>query len=431
MSNVYGNSRCLKVLVSAYACHPEMGSEPGMGWNWVKHLSEHHELWVLTEENRFAPAVLAYLDSHPELARSIHVIGVPRQRFGEWLWAKFFYYWTYRRWHWDAYKKALELHRTVGFDLVHQLNMIGYREPGYLWRLDIPFVWAPIGGHAQMPWQFLPILGWRGALEHAVRNVLNAIQMRTSRRVSQAMERANALASAAREDQAAILSIHGKETLVINEMGALRITSQIERNAAGQSLPLRLVWCGVFVSRKALPIGLHALRRLDAFAGAVELHILGNGVCEREWKALADQLGVAGICHWHGMLPHAQAQEIMKSCDALLFTSLQEATSAVVMEAMQFGLPVLCHDACGFGAVVDASCGIKIPLKDINTSIHGFADAIRRLIEDRAELAMLSEGARQRAAALSWENKAAIMNGVYREAILNFFEGPVIATGAS
>jgi hypothetical protein len=26
------------------------------------------------------------------------------------------------------------------------LNMIGYREPGYLWKLNVPFVWGPMGG---------------------------------------------------------------------------------------------------------------------------------------------------------------------------------------------------------------------------------------------------------------------------------------------
>lgn len=26
----------LKVLVNAYACEPDKGSEPGVGWNWAK-----------------------------------------------------------------------------------------------------------------------------------------------------------------------------------------------------------------------------------------------------------------------------------------------------------------------------------------------------------------------------------------------------------
>ena len=39
----------LKVLISAYACSPEWGSEVGMGWNWVCQLARHCELHVITE----------------------------------------------------------------------------------------------------------------------------------------------------------------------------------------------------------------------------------------------------------------------------------------------------------------------------------------------------------------------------------------------
>lgn len=30
------NARRLKIFISAYACEPEKGSEPGIGWNVVR-----------------------------------------------------------------------------------------------------------------------------------------------------------------------------------------------------------------------------------------------------------------------------------------------------------------------------------------------------------------------------------------------------------
>jgi len=41
----------MKVLVSAYACEPHKGSEPGVGWNWVKQIARFHEVWVITRAN--------------------------------------------------------------------------------------------------------------------------------------------------------------------------------------------------------------------------------------------------------------------------------------------------------------------------------------------------------------------------------------------
>ena len=45
------NARRLKIFISAYACEPEKGSEPGIGWNVVNELAKYHEVHVLTRAN--------------------------------------------------------------------------------------------------------------------------------------------------------------------------------------------------------------------------------------------------------------------------------------------------------------------------------------------------------------------------------------------
>lgn len=407
----------LKVLVSCYACDPTLGSEPGMGGNWVLQLARHHDLWVLTEENRFAPALADYLERHcPELKPAIHIIGIPRRRYGENIWQHFFYYWTYRCWQMDAYREAQRLFQQVKFDLIHQLNMIGYREPGYLWKLPIPYLWGPIGGHAQMPWRFLPALARKGALQHGLRNLLNGIQMRNSLRVKQAMRRADLLLAATRDDQEAIRRIHGRKAVLLSEVGTDPLSSPAKRESHDKSEPLRVVWCGTFVVRKALPLALMAIQ-LAAQKIAVQLHIVGSGVCEQEWKSLAERRGIASLCHWYGNLPHDRAMEIIRRSDVMLFTSLQEATATVVVEALQFGVPVICHDMCGFGTIIDETCGIKIPVKTPRLSCEMFAEAMVRLAHNPELSQSLSQGALQRARESTWPNRARILLECYQLAI--------------
>jgi len=412
------SSPSYKILVSAYACHPEMGSEPGMGWNWILNLAQHHELWVLTEAERFAPAMHAFLSKNPQLAQRIHVVGISRRRFGERIWPKLFYYFTYRQWHWDAYCKALELCSTVRFDLAHQLNMIGYREPGYLWKLPLPFVWGPIGGHAQMPWRFLSFLGWRGAIEHALRNMLNSLQMWASLRVRNAMGRANALVAATKEDKRCISQIHDRYAVLISETGTDEISIQKCPEHRNKN-SLRVIWSGVFVSRKALPLALYAIERV-ARTAKIELWVLGSGPLEKEWQWLCKELKIEMMCRWFGMISHHEAQELLGTADILLFTSLQEATSTVVMEAIQAGLPVVCHDMCGFGTVVDETCGIKIPVIDPKNSIEGFASAIQSLNDNPERLQELSRGAIKRSHELSWASKVELMENVYTTALSDY-----------
>ena len=68
---------------------------------------------------------------------------------------------------------AGQLNGEKEFDIVYQLTMTGFREPGYLWRLDVPFAWGPIGGLGYTDWRLLPLAGFAGCCEFAVRNIIN------------------------------------------------------------------------------------------------------------------------------------------------------------------------------------------------------------------------------------------------------------------
>jgi len=142
----------MKVLVSAYACSPYKGSEPGVSWGFVSALAKYHDLWVIVEEEKFHDGIERYLKENPEFSKSVRFFFLRkhRSRILRKLWPPS-YYWYYQRWHKDAFKLAQQLHREVNFDLVHQLTMVGFREPGYLWKLGIPFVWGPVGGMGLFP----------------------------------------------------------------------------------------------------------------------------------------------------------------------------------------------------------------------------------------------------------------------------------------
>jgi hypothetical protein len=39
----------MKILISAYHCEPDKGSELAVGWNWVLQLAKYHDVFVFTE----------------------------------------------------------------------------------------------------------------------------------------------------------------------------------------------------------------------------------------------------------------------------------------------------------------------------------------------------------------------------------------------
>ena len=43
----------IRVLISAYACEPNKGSEPGVGWNWTLQMAKMDEVYVITRSNSY------------------------------------------------------------------------------------------------------------------------------------------------------------------------------------------------------------------------------------------------------------------------------------------------------------------------------------------------------------------------------------------
>lgn len=406
----------MKVIVSAYACSPYKGSEAGVGWGFVKELAPLHELYVITELS-FKEDIDRYLDKHPELAR-VRFEYVPRirNRVAERVWPPA-YYWTYRRWHQDAYRLAQQLHQEVGFDLAHQLTMVGFREPGYLWKLGIPFIWGPVGGMGLFPWKFLPVVGGYGALYYLGYNLINWLHMNFLARPRQAARvaasgLANGLIAATQENRDGAAKYWSCASTVLAEVGLPREpVQQIRERAAGE--PLRLVWTGQHKPGKALNLALQALSRLPTDV-SWELHILGEGRETTTWKQLAAGLGIGTRCHFLGWVPREQALEVMQRAHLMVITSLRDLTSTVTVEALALGLPIICLDHCGFADVVNEHCGVKIPVTTLGEVVVAMARAIEQLARDEDKWQELAQGALLRARDFAWENKVWAVDRIYQ-----------------
>lgn len=399
----------MKILVSCYACSPYKGSEPGMGWNFVKAIAMHHELHIIVE-SKFKDDLERFFSQYPEDRVNKHFYFIKRNRHKllRKLWPPS-YYWFYKSWQKKAFKKALELDTTVHFDLIHQLNMVGYREPGYLWKMNKPFVWGPIGGFNITPWNMLASMGLKGFVFYLSRNILNLWQMHTNIRVRKAMEKANLLIAATQNEASTIRKLFKKECVIIPEVGfSGKETSFDVHPKVGA---LKIAWSGQFTPRKSLNLLIESFMYISS---DVELHIIGDGECAGKWKRMA--LKKQRIkTHWYGWVDRTKAIDIMQSCDLFCITSLSDLTSTVLLEALSYGLPVISLDHCGFSNIITDECGIKIPIKNKRQVIHDIAKAIDRLNGDENLRQQLSKGAHIRALHYSWKEKGNIINQLYNE----------------
>ncbi len=418
----------MRVLISAFGCSPYRGSECAIGWNLAKELAKYNEITVLygdlSKEKGKEEDVKRFFTENAPIP-NLRLVYVPPSKaitFIERLhrvpgmWG--IYYLAYNLWHRKAYKVAQKLHREHPFDVVHKLNMLGFREPGYLWKIGAPFVWGPVGGASNESIKFHRFFSKSGCIKVLARTILNEIQKRILIRPRRAAHRATKIWAITSDDIYMVSKIWGCKCEQMLDggtdsalNGSLKVYSPKEK--------LRLIWSGIHTSRKALPILLEALAT-PAMKGNLEkihLDVLGAGPETKGWEALAQKLGVDSCIEWHGMLKRDAGLDVMREGHAFVCTSIKEASSIVVMEALSLGLPVICHDACGMGVEVTETSGVKIPLRDPETSIAGFAEALQRFIKNPELVETLSHGALARAQELTWSAKAATLTRGYEEAV--------------
>lgn len=402
----------LKILINAYACSPGMGSEPGMAWNWVSNLAKFCELYIITE-GEFREKIEEVVPTL-EQGKNMHFYYNPVTdeirkmcwNQGDWRFYKY-----YREWQWKTYLMAKEICSSEHIDVLHQLNMIGFREPGYLWKLskesDVPFVWGPIGGLKQFPLAYLQGAGLKMKLFNRLKNILNVWQLKHEKRVDEALKTARLLISSIPDSYRAIKKYKGLESIVIPETGCF-LSEDIPTDRFDEK-ELHVMWVGKFDFRKQLPLALRAIA--IANNPNIVLEIYGGGSDEQiaSAKRVEDLLGITEKVVWHGNQPNDVVMNAMHKAQVFFFTSVSEDTSTVVLEAVSNRLPVLCFDACGMAAVIDDKVGRKVALSNPAQSATDFAKLLNDLEHDRNLLKQLSENCKQRQTELSWEEKAKTM----------------------
>lgn len=405
----------MKILINAYACSPGMGSEPGMAWNWVSNLARFCELYIITE-GEFRDKIEEVVPTL-EQGKNMHFYYNPVSEEirkmcwnqGDWRFYKY-----YREWQWKTYLMAKDICSKEQIDILHQLNMIGFREPGYLWKLSkengVPFVLGPVDAKDKFPVAYLDGAGLKTKLFMRLKNFLTGIQLRYSGRVKKAARQSSVVFSASSNSQRSFKKYFGIDSPLLNETGCYIQNHTLEDKTGKDTFDV--LWVGKMDFRKQLGLALMSIGK--AKSDNIILHIVGGGDAG-QYKSLAAELGIAEQCVWHGAVSHDEVQTIMQQSDVFLFTSVAEGTPHVVLEAIGNNLPVVCFDTCGQGDAVNDKVGRKIPLSSPCQSVSDFAKLLNELEDNRSLLKQLSENCKERQQELSWEEKAKTMMEWYEK----------------
>lgn len=403
----------LRVLVIAFSCHPDHGSEPGMAWNLIRRLSQRvAKLEVVTPEFR---------DNRNRIEHEVRRLNLPVQfHFLPLGGIEAFYRWpinyvVYNRWHSRASRLVDSLLSAKKFDVVHLLNTVGYRLCGHSHQIarqhKAKYIWGPIDGASLFPIsRAFKYVGMSGAIYYTLYNFFNYLQFRFSHPFRTALRNSTRVIAATSDMQDLLQKQYRLATDRIAEVGCTD-EDILPISCAGSRLEIS--WSGLHIHRKALPVLFYALKRLPKEKRErIRAHVLGAGPLTESWRKISSRLGVADRIVWHGWLPKVKTREIVRQTHIFCQTSFREVTSTVVAEALSLGVPVLSLKCCGMKDLLDDRVGWLV---DLDGDIDGkVADIFSSALDHPEVIQEKSQAALHTAKLNTWEVLADRMVEVYR-----------------
>jgi hypothetical protein len=338
-----------RVLVFAFSCSPQQGSEAGIGWGMVRALAPVAALTVLVRTPDL-DEIRSWCEDH-EPPPDVELVGVPGPTFGSRagrtslvklaLWRSHYLGWLYH-----AARLGRQLDAEQPFDAVIHATLGIYWLPTPATDMGIPSVWGPTSGAAASPPCLYHYLGVHGVLAEWAEIATAWLfahtpwTMRTWRR--------------------ATVRLVETESTLSRLPRALRPDTEVVSRAALSSvdaIPPRprqpfIVFLSRLERRKAPSLALDAVARAPEDVRLVFIH---EGPQEQALRQKAERLGISHRVEFRGKVSRAEMRATLGECAGAIFTGLREEGGTALAEAMGGGVPVIVLSHGGARTLAEAN----------------------------------------------------------------------------
>jgi glycosyltransferase involved in cell wall biosynthesis len=390
-----------KVLISAFACQPNKGSEFSNGWNWPVRLAnmgfEVHCITLLSHRP-FIETVEVPSNLH------FHYVQMPLRLQAMHKWSQATMYLHYVLWQRLAYKHAKKLHKKLKFDVVHHVSWGSIQMGSFLYKLDAPFIFGPAGGGQKAPEAFKKyFMGWWSA--EVKREKVADWLISNNPACKKMLRKAYSVIVANRETMDLVKSIGAKNcSIAFDHAVPDNFFPEAFIPKAPEPGKLKLVWVGRFMPRKALLMTLDVMARLKNYPN-ITLTVLGDGEMKDEVVKKIKEDGLENTVELKGMVPFEEVRNYYSSHDVFFFNSLRDSGPSQLIDAMAFGLPVVTINLHGQGSIVSDATGIRVECDTPEIAIDGLEKAIIYLYNNPERITEMSKAAYEFARKQTWSSR--------------------------
>lgn len=362
----------MNVLILCYAISPYKGSEFAFGWDYVTQMSKYHNIYLIygVSEDKIGETqtLIDYFKEFPN--PRIKLFPVKSNfiiRFLDYfnqIGLKLFWHLAFRIWHINAYTKSKAIINENNIDLIHTLNPQGFREPGYLFKLNKPHIWGPIGGANFVNKHLLKSISIPRRLPFLFRNFINHLQLKYSKRIQDSVLKSKYIVYSTSANLSSFLKYHNCIGEVISEMGIPISRFKFIKSKYAHGQMLRICWAGNISTRKNLALLFKALD-LCQNSKMIELNIIGddNNKSAMRLKKYYYENKFKFDLIWHGKKTRNSTMLALENFDLHAIVSLSEASTSILYEALSVSLPTISLNQDGMKDALNNGIGMLIDIE--------------------------------------------------------------------
>jgi len=403
------SERKIKVLLISYACEPNKGSEPGIGWNWAVHLSKLADVVVVTRKNNkqnikkelykknYDNLSFIYFDI-PIISKIKKILPFGIQLY-------------YLLWEYNVIKK---LKNYSEFDLFLRLTFGSTVTLLKFHKLNKPYILSFCAGGEISPITIYAKYSFFEKAKEKIRLYYNSLYKYSA--LVKRIYMGSRLILAVTHDTKRFIESFGVKNKIIVEP-AIGLNEYVIKDHYEKQY--KIIYAGSLIYWKNVDIIIKAIGSLSS--DKIYLDIYGSGGKEKRLIKYVIKNKITNRIHFNGNLLRDELLKKYKEYDLAIHASSHDSGSMFLLEAISNGLPVLFLDTGGpkeifrnidYPLKVNPELSYEEIIESFKYKIEWFYQNYDIFINNFLEI-------RQKIIErFSWENKAKRMIEIYKE-ILN------------
>lgn len=397
----------MKVLLIAYACEPNKGSEPGIGWNWAVNLAKYVKVIVVTRKNnkyhieeeikkKGGIENLSFIYFDIPLIRKVKKY-IP---FGIQLY--------YLMWEFFIVKKIKENSSNIAQRITFG-TMVTLLQ---LHKLDKPYIFSFCAGGEETPISIYITYSFLDRIKELIRNKYNSLYLYSA--ITRKVYSKSKLILTVTDESKLFLKNLGVNKKIITEPAiGLSITDIIRE----KNIKSKVIYAGSLIYWKNVDIPIKAILGVEK---KIILDIFGAGEKKKELEKYVLKNNLVGKVIFYSPISRDILFKKYIEYDLAVHASSHDSGSMFLLEAISNGVPVLFLDTGGPKEIFN---GLDYPLKvDPNQSyseiVNSFTVRINWFYENyesfMESFVFFQEKIIEK---YDWDNKAKRMVEIYKEVL--------------